>query len=99
MRVAYGIDVAEENDEYVAIAEAGLAAFSTVLVPGKYLVELFPVLRFLPGWIPGVQFKRDASVAKVAAHRLRDVAWERTLAAMVSLMPEDLGACEIDDRG
>lgn len=83
MRVAYGIEVAEENDEYVTMAEEGLAAFSSLLVPGKYLVELFPTLRFLPRWLPGVRFKRDAAEARVVVHRLRDTPWERTLAAMV----------------
>lgn len=83
MRIAYGIEVAEENDEYVAMAEEGLAAFSSLLVPGKYLVELFPALRLLPRWLPGVRFKRDAAEARVVVHRLRDTPWERTLAAMV----------------
>ncbi|KAL1943796.1 hypothetical protein VTO73DRAFT_3614 [Trametes versicolor] len=82
MRIAYGIQVAEENDEYVTMAEEGLAAFSSLLVPGKYLVELFPILRFLPRWLPGVRFKRDAAEARVVVHRLRDTPWERTLAAM-----------------
>ncbi|KAI0827125.1 CyP450 monooxygenase [Trametes gibbosa] len=82
MRIAYGVEVTEEDDEYVAMAEDGLAAFSTLLVPGKYLVELFPVLRFLPGWLPGVRFKRDAAEAKVVVHKVRDVPWARTLAAM-----------------
>ncbi|KAI0371242.1 CyP450 monooxygenase [Pilatotrama ljubarskyi] len=82
MRIAYGIDIKEENDEYVKMAEEGLAAFSRLLVPGKYLVELFPILRILPKWLPGVQFKQDAAEAKVAVHRVRDVPWERTLAAM-----------------
>ncbi|KAI0360492.1 CyP450 monooxygenase [Trametes cingulata] len=81
MRIAYGIDV-KEKDEYVTMAEEGLAAFSRLLVPGKYLVELFPILRILPSWLPGTQFQRDAAEAKVVVHRVRDVPWERTLTAM-----------------
>lgn len=34
------------------------------MVPGKYLVELFPVLQNLPGWFPGAGFKRDASTVR-----------------------------------
>ncbi|KAL1943795.1 hypothetical protein VTO73DRAFT_3613 [Trametes versicolor] len=83
MRVAYGIEVADSGDnEYITMAEEGLAAFNRMLVPGKYLVELLPALRFLPKWLPGVCFKRDAAEARVVAHRLRDTAWARTLAAM-----------------
>ncbi|OJT02809.1 O-methylsterigmatocystin oxidoreductase [Trametes pubescens] len=83
MRVAYGIKISESNDEYVKMAEDGLAAFSNLLVPGKYLAEQFLVLRFLPKWIPGAQFLRDAANAKMAAHRVRDVPWSRTLEEMV----------------
>ncbi|OJT03486.1 O-methylsterigmatocystin oxidoreductase [Trametes pubescens] len=82
MRIAYGIEVAERNDEYVAMAEEGLAAFSSLLVPGKYLVELLPAMRFLPKWFPGARFKRDAAEARIIVHRLRDTPWARTLAAM-----------------
>ncbi|KAI0777247.1 CyP450 monooxygenase [Trametes elegans] len=82
MRIAYGIDVKDENDEYVSMAEEGLAAFSSLLVPGKYLAELFPVLRHVPKWVPGAHFKRDAAWGRAVAHRLRDVPWARTLEAM-----------------
>ncbi|KAI0674497.1 CyP450 monooxygenase [Trametes maxima] len=82
MRIAYGIEVKEENDEYVAMAEEALATFNRLLIPGKYLVELFPFLQYLPSWVPGAQFKRDAAKAKAALHRVQDVPWERTLAAI-----------------
>ena len=57
MRIAYGIVVKDENDEYVSMAEEGLAAFSSLLVPGKYLAELFPILRHVPRWVPGADFR------------------------------------------
>ncbi|KAI0634877.1 CyP450 monooxygenase [Trametes polyzona] len=82
MHIAYGIDVAEEHDEYVTIVEKGLAAFSNSLVPGKYIIELFPILRYLPGWLPGVRFKRELAQAKTLAHRLRNLPWKRTLDAI-----------------
>ncbi|KAI0777244.1 CyP450 monooxygenase [Trametes elegans] len=82
MRIAYGVEVKDEHDEYVSLAEEGLAAFTVLLVPGKYLVELFPVLRHLPSWLPGVRFKKDADWGRAAARRLREIPWTRTLEAM-----------------
>ncbi|EIW55459.1 cytochrome P450 [Trametes versicolor FP-101664 SS1] len=83
MRVAYGIKISEKNDEYVKMAEEGIAEFSDLLEPGKYLVEQLPILRFLPKWMPGAQFRRDAANATILVRKVRDVAWSRTLEAMV----------------
>lgn len=86
MRATYGIQIAEKDDKYVKMAEDGIAAFSNLLVPGKYLVEQFPVLRFLPKWMPGARFLCDAADATTVVHGVRDVPWSRTLEAMVRLV-------------
>lgn len=87
MRATYGIQIAEKDDKYVKMAEDGIEAFSNLLVPGKYLVEQFPVLRFLPKWMPGAQFRRDAADATIVVHGVRDVPWSHTVEAMVRLSP------------
>lgn len=28
--------------------------------PGKYLVDILPILKYVPSWMPGAKFKRDA---------------------------------------
>ena len=55
----YGIEVKTKDDIYIGIAERGMAALSAVGKPG-YLVDCFPSLKYLPSWMPGAQFKRDA---------------------------------------
>ncbi|KAI0833218.1 CyP450 monooxygenase [Trametes gibbosa] len=82
LKVTYGIELMSENDEYAKLAQEGIEAFSRMLVPGKYLVETFPILRHVPSWVPGAQFKRDAEEAKEVVLKLRDLPWARTLAAM-----------------
>ena len=32
-----------------------------ISVAGRYLVEVAPVLRHVPAWFPGAQFKREAA--------------------------------------
>ncbi|KAH9937827.1 cytochrome P450 [Epithele typhae] len=61
MRVTYGIEVDEDETDYLTMAENVVAIFSSVFKPGKYLVEVFPVLRHLPSWMPGAGFKRDGA--------------------------------------
>ena len=43
---------------------------SDVIMPGRYLVEALPALRYLPAWFPGASFKRKAAVA---SRRLSDI--------------------------
>ncbi|KAF8897940.1 cytochrome P450 [Infundibulicybe gibba] len=58
--VAYGYQVETDGDKFVREIEEGfrLVAASGVNAPGRYLVNTFPVLRFLP--FPGASFKLTA---------------------------------------
>ncbi len=84
MRIAYGIEVKEEEDEYVKAVEDGVATFNQAFVPGAFLVETFPSLQYVPSWFPGGKFKRVATAWQKIAHRMRDVPFKRTLEAMVN---------------
>lgn len=72
--------------------------FSIIFVPGKFLVELFPVLRFLPSWFPGAKFKRQAAEWFPLVRKMRDVPWAAAIDSMVR--PSSLwhaGWCDAND--
>ncbi|KAH9856473.1 CyP450 monooxygenase [Lenzites betulinus] len=81
-QVVYGIEVTGADDKYAKLGEEALEATSPshMLVPGKYLVEVFPFMKYIPAWMPGAHFPRDVAVAKKALDKLRDVPWAHTLA-------------------
>ena len=83
MDVVYGMQVVDENDKYVSIAERGAAVFSEVAAPGRFLAELFPSLSYVPAWLPGAQFKRDAAKWARDLVALREVPWGAAIDAMV----------------
>ncbi|KAJ7172584.1 cytochrome P450 [Mycena filopes] len=60
MKVAYGYPVTRNDDHFVAIAEEGIRIASMASRPGTWLVDSFPILRFLPEWFPGAAFKTKA---------------------------------------
>ncbi|KAJ6547459.1 cytochrome P450 [Mycena capillaripes] len=60
MKIAYGYPVTRNDDHFVAIAEEGIKIASMASGPGKWLVDSFPFLRFLPEWLPGAGFKTKA---------------------------------------
>ncbi|KDQ59121.1 hypothetical protein JAAARDRAFT_127559 [Jaapia argillacea MUCL 33604] len=61
MDIAYGIRVSGENDKYARAAADALASVSEAGVPGKFLVDLIPILKYVPAWVPGADFQKKAA--------------------------------------
>ncbi|KAJ8456436.1 hypothetical protein ONZ45_g18720 [Pleurotus djamor] len=70
MEVTYGIRVNSHSDSYVSVAEQCLAAISIASVPGRFLVDTFPILKHIPTWFPGAEFKRLANGWSQLNHQL-----------------------------
>nr|BED43014.1 cytochrome P450 monooxygenase [Trametes versicolor] len=60
LNVGYGIEVSKDDDKYVNMLHSVHDLIEDAVVPGKYLVELFPVMQNLPSWFPGTRFRKDA---------------------------------------
>ena len=85
LRVSYGIELSEANDEYFKLVKKMSDIGEDITVPGRYPVEAIPLLRFLPAWFPGVQFKRYAARARRDVLFIRDQLFESAKTAMVRL--------------
>ncbi|KAI0394539.1 putative cytochrome P450 oxidoreductase OrdA-like protein [Xylariaceae sp. FL0594] len=61
LKIAYGY-TAEAHKEDVLISMVGDAMdkFARSAVPGAFMVDLLPFLRYLPDWVPGTAWKRTA---------------------------------------
>ncbi|KAJ8079584.1 hypothetical protein PM082_011171 [Marasmius tenuissimus] len=71
LAIVYGIEILPENDPHVLIAEKAIRAGIDATLPGAYLVENIPILKYVPEWFPGAGWKRRAK------------ATERMLTAMI----------------
>jgi hypothetical protein len=60
LKAAYGIDIASNNDPFLALGRAGQDVLARTGRPGAYMVDLVPWLKFIPSWMPGMGFKRQA---------------------------------------
>ncbi|KAL1702033.1 cytochrome P450 [Schizophyllum commune] len=58
--MAYGSAPDSENDPCIVISEKVAKAVLNAVAPGRYLVNMIPALKYIPAWLPGAQFKRDA---------------------------------------
>ena len=83
IRVVYGLDTSGSGMEYVRIAEESMDCFNAVFEPGRYLVQTFPWLRFVPSWFPGAGFQREFAEWRPRVQSMRDVPWEAAVARKV----------------
>ncbi|KZT21317.1 cytochrome P450 [Neolentinus lepideus HHB14362 ss-1] len=79
LKVAYGWTVDSMDDYFVSLMEEAFQIVVEASRPGKYLVEAFPPLRFVPAWVPGARFKRDAQEYRHALSKVESVphAWAK----------------------
>ena len=61
MKIAYGIDVQDNDDPYISLAEEALHGLNQAATPGAFWVDLFPILKYVPSWFPGAGFQRKAA--------------------------------------
>ena len=80
----YGYDVAPKDDHYVKLVESTRPAFA--LGPSqKWLVNNFPVLRYIPSWLPGAGFKKFASATNCKLVEAREETYKYAMSAPVRL--------------
>ena len=58
MRTSYGIDDMKQNESFIHAAESLVDSFGDSMAPGRYLVNIFPILRYIPPWVPGAGFQK-----------------------------------------
>ena len=80
----YGIEVRDPNDKYYHMIERMGLVGEEIVVPGRFPVEAFPILRYLPSWFPGGGFKKWAADAKRDISSTVDYLFERSKSATVS---------------
>ncbi|KAH9918271.1 cytochrome P450 [Fomitopsis serialis] len=64
LAVTYGMTVETADSEYIAEAEDTLNTIGKATLPGAYLVDLIPALKFIPPWLPFTSFLREAEAGR-----------------------------------
>jgi hypothetical protein len=82
MRITYGYSVTSVNDPYIKLSEDALRSL-VIGVMGNHPVDTYPILRYLPGWLPGMGFKKEAYEARKIAKRLANEPFDWAVQAIV----------------
>nr|GAT49365.1 predicted protein [Mycena chlorophos] len=78
MDMTYGIKILPQNDPYLPLLTEVMHVFTVTSVPGAFLVDTFPILKFVPSWFPGARFKRQAATWRPMIQDMRRLPWEQT---------------------
>ena len=87
MHITYGYQPKPTGDPYISIAHEVEGAFKIVAVPGSFLVDNIPILKYVPAWMPGARFQRFAAYYKKADYRAKWMPYEFVMDAMVRWQP------------
>ena len=85
MEICYGITVLEHNDPYISVASEAIEGVSAAGVPGAFLVDLLPVLKYVPSWFPGAEFKRKAARWRALISETLERPYHRVKRELVSI--------------
>ena len=83
LSTTYSINVRPYNDPYIKIAEDGMGAAAELLIPGSFLVDIIPILKYVPEWFPGAKFQRKAAEMRKHAGKMRNTTFAATEELMV----------------
>ncbi|KAH9936911.1 cytochrome P450 monooxygenase [Amylocystis lapponica] len=78
----YGHTIASRDDPYIQLAEEATTAATDGAGPAAMLVDFFPLLKYIPMWMPGAGWKRKAADVRVLVRRLLDQPFESVKADM-----------------
>ncbi|PPQ99411.1 hypothetical protein CVT24_005398 [Panaeolus cyanescens] len=71
MEVVYGVKIRDSKDDpYVAAMQDSIDDISVAGVPGSFMVDFLPWLKYVPAWFPGASFQKVAARARERTHRL-----------------------------
>ena len=84
MRIVYGAKDLAQTKRYVLLAENALDSVRRMCIPGAFLAETLPFLKYVPACLPGGAARRFATKYKPVVQAMRNEPFEEVKQAMVS---------------
>ncbi|PCH43316.1 cytochrome P450 [Wolfiporia cocos MD-104 SS10] len=84
METAYGHTITSADDDYVRMADEALVATTEAGIPGATVIDIFPILRYIPPWVPGASFMRHAIKARPLVEAAADIPYLNVKQSMAS---------------
>ncbi|KIK94269.1 hypothetical protein PAXRUDRAFT_828163 [Paxillus rubicundulus Ve08.2h10] len=73
LRISHGYVTQEGDDPLVELAHTANSQLSMASAPGLFYVDIVPLLKYIPSWLPGAGFKRKAKEYAAVLHDLVEI--------------------------
>ena len=89
--LSYGYPVQPGKDPLVDLVDTAVSQFGQGTDPGAFLVDVIPVLKYVPAWFPGAGWKRTAERFRRTLTNMTDVPYrfvqEQIVGSLRALLP------------
>ncbi|KZT37248.1 cytochrome P450 [Sistotremastrum suecicum HHB10207 ss-3] len=92
MKVTYGYTVEPHNDPMIQLVRDWLATISLKALPGYWLVDSYPFLKYVPPWFPGTEFHQWASEQNTLLEKMISTPFEWTRRQMQHTDPTTINS-------
>ncbi|KAF9232093.1 cytochrome P450, partial [Melanogaster broomeanus] len=73
LRLSHGYVTQEGNDPLVELAHTANSQLSIATLPGAYYVDLVPLMKYIPSWLPFAGFRRKAKQYAAVLHDMVEI--------------------------
>ncbi|EPS95637.1 hypothetical protein FOMPIDRAFT_1168371 [Fomitopsis schrenkii] len=84
LEIAYGHPVSSLDDGFIALADNALAGMTDMGAAASSLIDIFPILLYVPAWLPGAGFRKKINEVRKLVRQMIDIPFERVYEAVVS---------------
>ncbi|KAG7099922.1 hypothetical protein E1B28_001717 [Marasmius oreades] len=77
LKLTYGIDTEPENDPWIQLSESLSHITAEASKPGRWLVDSFPSMVYIPSWFPGASWKKWGSDSRTVSMNLVRLPYQR----------------------
>ncbi|KAF8799180.1 cytochrome P450 [Phlegmacium glaucopus] len=84
LSLSYGIQIKQTNDPFINLAEAALKSAGSAARVGAFLVDVIPILKYVPEFMPGAGFQKQARIWRKLQEDFRERPFLASIEAMAS---------------
>jgi hypothetical protein len=84
LSLAYGLRIRRVNDPWINLAEMTLHTTTQAAVVGRYLVDIIPALKYVPGWMPGAGFQKTGKEGRNIVNNFFEQLYDAAVKEIVS---------------
>lgn len=92
LSLAYGLQIRRFDDPWIKLAETALQTTTEAAVIGRYFVDIIPVLKYVPEWLPGAGFQKVAKEGRMIVNNFFDLLYDAAVQEIV--MPSFFSRCD-----